>query len=102
MVENLILLPDAEQDVDVGYAWYEQKRPALGRRFLEAVENCLTAIRKSPRAFSPIRDNFRRAVVRRFPYLVFYEYVEETDTATVYAVFHCSQDPEKWQSRLPK
>ena len=43
----------------------------------------------------PIGD----ALVRRFPYAVFYEYAEPT--ATVYSVFHTSRDPEKWRERLP-
>jgi plasmid stabilization system protein ParE len=43
-------------------------------------------------------DEFRRALVRRFPYEVFYEPSE--DCITIYAVFHCSQDPAKWQARL--
>jgi plasmid stabilization system protein ParE len=38
-------------------------------------------------------------LVRRFPYAVFYECAE--DTVTIYAIFHCSQDPRKWRVRLP-
>jgi plasmid stabilization system protein ParE len=48
---------------------------------------------------APFHENYRRALVRRFPYAVFYEYAEET--VTVYCVFHTSQDPEKWRQRLP-
>ncbi len=46
-----------------------------------------------------IYDEHRRALVRRFPYAVFYEYAEET--VTVYCIFHTSRDPDKWRSRLP-
>ena len=34
----------------------------------------------------------------RFPFEVFYELT--VDTITIYSVFHCSQDPEKWRKRL--
>ena len=43
--------------------------------------------------------DYRRGLVRRFPYAVFYEYVE--DTVTVYGIFHPSRHPEKWRQRLP-
>lgn len=33
-----------------------------------------------------------------YPYVVFYEFNEQE--IIIYAVFHCSQDPEKWRSRL--
>jgi plasmid stabilization system protein ParE len=46
-----------------------------------------------------VHESYRRAVVRRFPYVVFYEHLD--NTIIVYSVFHCSQDPKKWRSRLP-
>jgi toxin ParE1/3/4 len=36
-------------------------------------------------------ETYRRGLVRRFPYVIFYEYAE--DTVTVYGVFHTSVDP---------
>ena len=47
--------------------------------------------------YSTVYENYRRAIVRRFPYVIFYEVVDRT--VMVYAVFHCSQDPDKWRSR---
>lgn len=44
-------------------------------------------------------ETYRRAVVRRFPYVVFYEHSDTT--VVIYAVFHCSQNPKKWRGRLP-
>jgi plasmid stabilization system protein ParE len=41
---------------------------------------------------------YRRALVRKYPYAVFYEY--SGNQVTVYAVFHTSRDPEKWRRRL--
>lgn len=43
-------------------------------------------------------DEFRRAPIRRFPFEIFYELT--VDSITIYSVFHCSQDPQKWHSRL--
>jgi hypothetical protein len=43
-------------------------------------------------------DEFRRAPIRRFPFEIFYEL--SVDSITIYSVFHCSQDPQKWRKRL--
>ena len=49
--------------------------------------------------YQVVHVTYRRALTRRFPYAIFYEYAD--DTVTVYSVFHTSRDPEKWRQRLP-
>ncbi|QZZ23555.1 type II toxin-antitoxin system RelE/ParE family toxin [Leptothermofonsia sichuanensis E412] len=98
MLRNLIILPEAEQDVAQAYTWYEEQEFGLGEEFLRCVDACIQFIRRNPEMYRVTHESYRRAVVRRFPYVVFYEH---SDTiVTVYAVFHCSQDPKKWRSRL--
>lgn len=46
-----------------------------------------------------IHEDYRRALVRRFPYAVFYSY--EAGAITIHAVFHTVRDPAKWRQRLP-
>ena len=46
-----------------------------------------------------VHEEYRRALVRRFPYAVFYEVTDAT--VTVYCIFHTSREPEKWRKRLP-
>lgn len=99
MAAELIVAPEAEQDLAEAYAWYEEQRIGLGEEFLSCVDACIEAFRRMPEMHAVVYENYRRALVRRFPYTVFYEYVE--GTVTVYCVFHTSQDPEKWLRRLP-
>lgn len=98
MAAELIVAPEAEQDIAEGYAWYEEQRVGLGEEFLSCVDACIEALRRMPEMHAKIYESYRRALVRRFPYAVFYEYAE--GTVTVYSVFHTSQDPEKWIRRL--
>jgi plasmid stabilization system protein ParE len=99
MPAELIIAPEAEQDLADGYAWYEGRRTGLGEEFLSSVDACLAAICRTPEMHSAVHENYRRGLVRRFPYAVFYEYVE--GMVTVYSVFHTSRDPNKWRQRLP-
>ncbi|MGA2182701.1 MAG: type II toxin-antitoxin system RelE/ParE family toxin [Bryobacteraceae bacterium] len=96
---RLVLAPDAELDIAEAYVWYETRRVGLGEEFLNSVDACMERIRRQPAIYPVVHEAYRRALIRRFPYAVFFEYAETT--ATVYAVFHTSRDPEKWRQRLP-
>ncbi|WP_199307154.1 type II toxin-antitoxin system RelE/ParE family toxin [Alkalinema sp. FACHB-956] len=96
---TLILQPEAEQDVALAFTWYEEQEPGLGEEFLRCVDACVQFIRRNPEMYPIVHESYRRAIVRRFPYVVFYEY---SDTIIIiYAVFHCSQNPKKWRGQLP-
>jgi len=96
---ELIVAPEAEQDLTEAYAWYQQQRPGLGEEFLTCVDAAIASIVRSPEARGLIHLNYRRALVRRFPYAVFYEYLGEA--VTIYGIFHGARDPQKWRTRLP-
>ena len=49
--------------------------------------------------YQTVHRQYRRAPVRRFPYVVFYEH--EAGTVTVYAVLHASRGPDVLRQRLP-
>lgn len=56
-------------------------------------------IRRQPATYPIVHETYRRALIRRFPHAVFYEYAEPA--VRVYAVFHAFREPEKWRHRLP-
>jgi plasmid stabilization system protein ParE len=99
MAAELILSPEALTDVAEAYGWYERQRVGRGEEFMRCVDACIQSISRSPLAHAIVHKNYRRGVVRRFPYVVFYEY--ENGNVTVYCVFHSSRDPQKWRQRLP-
>ncbi len=98
MATKLVLAPEVKQDVCDAYAWYESKRVGLGDEFLDSIRGCLAAVAAMPHAWARVLGEYRRALVRRFPYEVFYKH--SADTVTVYAVFHTSRDPDRWRQRL--
>lgn len=99
MAADFIIAPEVESDISEAYGWYERHRSGLGEEFLSCVDACIQRIRRMPEMYAKVHDECRRALVRRFPYAVFYEYAEET--VTVYCIFHTARDPEKWRQRLP-
>ena len=102
MAVELVIASEAAQDIDEAYGWYEGRRTGLGEEFLSCVDGCIQAICRLPEMHAKVHKEYRRALVRRFPYVVFYEYVPgPPGTVTVYCVFHTSRDPRKWRQRLP-
>ncbi len=99
MATTLVVAPEAELDFAEAYVWYERRRIGLGEEFLSSVDACMEGIRRQPEMCPLVHETYRRSLIRRFPYMLFYEYAEST--VTVYSVFHTSRDPEKWRQRLP-
>ena len=77
--------------------WYDQRRPGLGARFCDAVEQVLDRIAANPKVHAPVFQDVRKGVVRKFPYCVYYR--DEPGQVVVLAVFHTSRDPGIWQAR---
>jgi plasmid stabilization system protein ParE len=98
MAAELIIAPEAQHDVDEAYSWYEDRRSGLGEEFLSCVDACIQAISRMPELYTRVHEEYRRALVRRFPYAIFYEYT--SGKVIVFSIFHTSQDPKKWRSRL--
>ncbi len=98
MAIELILTPETEEDLAAAYDWYEACRPGLGEDFLSCVDAAFHVILRQPNSFPIAKDEFRRYLVRRFPYQIFYE--SDDSAVTIYGVFHTSRDPKVWQDRL--
>ena len=99
MPTSLVLAPEAESDVSEAYGWYEDRRRGLVDEFLSCVDACLSGILRQAKPHAIVLAEYRRAMIRRFPYAVFYESTD--DSVIVYAILHSSRDPEKWRRRLP-
>ncbi len=94
------LLPAAWREVQEATDWYEQQRPGLGLGFVSAIDQTVRAVGESPGHFAVWGENprYRRAVVDRFPYVVFFHLVGEV--VEIVAVAHARREPGYWLRRL--
>lgn len=99
MGENLVIVPEALDDIAEAIDWYEGRNAGLGDELLNRVSSCIESIHRNPERYAFVHETYRRALVKKFPYAIFYELSE--DTVPIYSVFHCSRDPEKWRGRVP-
>ena len=83
MAGSLIITPEAQQDLDQAYAWYEARRFGLGEEFLSCVDACIESVCRMPKMYAVVHETYRRAKVRRFPYTIFLFCFFESDQQTV-------------------
>ena len=90
----------AEADLDEATAWYSARQPSLSLAFLEAVNEVVDRIARTPLAFPQQVDDVRRAnLPRRWPYALWF--VAEDDGSVVIAALHHRQDRETLRGRKP-
>jgi plasmid stabilization system protein ParE len=87
----------AEADVGDALAWYRERGHELGDQFEQILDQCLDSIQRNPLAFAKVHGDIRRALLRRFPYCVFY--IIAGSEIVVLACLHGHRDPKIWQGR---
>jgi plasmid stabilization system protein ParE len=89
--------PQAEEEAQKAARWYEDESQGLGVAFLELAEQTLTAISENPLRFPLVYRDVRRALLKRFPYGVFFRV--RSNGIRVLAIMHLSRDTSRWQRR---
>ena len=65
-------------DLETAALWYGQRNPAIAERLIDDAALTIRTIMADPLRFSVWAGETRRIRLRRFPYLVFYEFRHET------------------------
>lgn len=88
----LVIRRRAEHDIAEAALWYESRRPGTALYFIRCVDAAMALLARHPEIGPKQFDPFRRILVSRFPFGVFYT-VEEV-SVVVHAVLHNSRDPD--------
>ena len=86
----LFLRPEAEQDLATARDWYDQQRAGLGDEFLDAIALALRVLARDPGLPRFYYGQFRRVLLRRFPYRIFYQIIG--DRVVIFRVLHAKQE----------
>jgi toxin ParE1/3/4 len=89
----------AAQDLRDAKDWYEARSVGLGGRFVAEFNDVLGDVSASPGAFQVVEGTVRRALLRRFPFSVYY-ILENEDLVVVVAVLHFRRHPSGWKDAL--
>jgi plasmid stabilization system protein ParE len=97
MIE-LILLNQADWDIQAAYNRYEEYQAGRGEVFLRQVEAALTLLRQHPELAPQYGGQYRRMLIRDFPYGIFYE--AQPTRVIVGAIMDLRQDPRLIRRKL--
>jgi plasmid stabilization system protein ParE len=90
--------PAAAAEVEDAIGWYSQPDINQGAAFVQELERTEAHLRSHPELYQRVEDEIRRAVLRRFPYSLFY--VIENDVVLVLACMHQHRNPKSREDLL--
>jgi plasmid stabilization system protein ParE len=93
----VLFRPEASTELTEAWDWYEARRAGLGGEFVTCVEAAVAGAARTPEVNPRVHGEVRRALVRRFPYGVFY--LVEGQALLVLAVAHARRKPGYWLAR---
>jgi plasmid stabilization system protein ParE len=96
-VFQVVFVPAAAAELIEAYDWYEAELSGLGSRFRAEVDSTVERMTANPLQFPVVLKGVRRALLRSFPYMLFFTIKD--NTLLVIACFHVSRDPRIWRKR---
>jgi len=89
--------PEAEEEYLASLSWYRDRSPVAATNFESAVEVALQTIQKAPQRWPIYFNDFRKYVLRQFPFSIIYQ--EFLSEIVIFAVAHGSRRPGYWRER---
>jgi len=89
----------AELEIAEAQVWYESQQSGLGREFRTEISRVIDRLAETPFVYQIVHRNVRRAIIRRFPYLVWYRVIGAN--VIVIACTYAGRDPKYVKARLP-
>ena len=90
----------ARQEFLAEVAYYTEVQAGLGARFTAAVEEAAARALAFPLAGSPSVAGTRRAILKGFPFSLFYR--PDGDNIIIFALSHHSRRPGYWVDRVSR
>jgi plasmid stabilization system protein ParE len=98
MTYSFKVLSTAEIHIDEAVCWYYLQADGLESKFLDAVKEIFGKILDNPLIYPHVNHKYRRALIRNFPYIVYFSI--DKSTIKISAVFHTRRSPEATYKHL--
>ena len=94
---KILYVPEVTLDLTEARDWYENRSDGLGEEFIRMAYAAFSELKEFPEKYEEVHGAMRRALLRRFPYSIYYQC--SSDAVTVYGVFHSARNPD-WISNI--
>lgn len=100
MSYHILILSEAEVDIDNAFIWYELNQIGLGKKFYESVDKSVYFIQNRPLCCTEMYKGVRRFVIKKFPYGIYYKVNVENREIQIIAVIHFSRSLKIIRKRI--
>ena len=83
----------AEEEYSSAYIYYEDQQNGLGEKLEKETEYVLDKLKVNPFLFQRKYKHYREAILKKFPYNMVYEIID--NTVIVHSFFHAHRNPIK-------
>ena len=90
--------PQAEREYLTALDWYRERSPIAAANFESAFEQAVERIREAPQRWPIYFKEFRKYIIRRFPFSLVYQ--EFSLEIVAFAVAHGRRQPGYWMDRV--
>ena len=97
MKYHVVFTPEAEEDIEDSYLWYEGKAGGLGEDFRAELKAATSRIVLAPFGYQILEEDTRRTLLNSFPHALFF--VIDEDRIVVTSCIYQGRDPQVWRSR---
>jgi toxin ParE1/3/4 len=94
---EILVSREARVDIADAISGFREISAVLSERFGAELERVYSSVVDHPQMYPVVYKNFRRALLRKFPYSVFY--IVEESFVLVVGVVHQSRDESTWKRR---
>jgi plasmid stabilization system protein ParE len=96
---DLILLLQADRDIQTAFERYESYQEGRGDVFIRQLDVALILLRRHPEIAPVYAGQYRRMLIRDFPYGIFYQ--AQPTRLIIAAIMDLRQDPQAIRKKLP-
>ena len=100
MEYEVIISHRARVDLETAIEWYNAQQYDLGIDFLLDFYTCLDFLSTFPKVSAVVYKGYRRLIIKRFPYSIFYEIDEITKEVIILAIWGNKQNPDDLDLKL--
>lgn len=93
MNRKVIFSSMASKELQESFDWYENRVQGLGSKLIDIIDDTIELILLNPEEFLFKKEPFREASLKKFPYIIVYEYIKEKEIVYLLHIFHTSRHP---------
>ena len=93
---KILLQPRAQEELHQAISYYaELEVSGLTEKFIQSFEESLNLLEINP-YFQIKQPPYRACKMKRFPFILLFRIIEESNIVALESIFHSAQDPNKY------